>query len=117
MREMSFSQHWAKLEVPGGGLFTTFRFTDWFIGEHALVVLHARTKVRQALFVAEIVAKEPRWMYILHPLDGTPRVSEEEAQADGFEDAVAMWKWLYDHYPLERLYKEPMNKLTLRRIP
>lgn len=114
MRELSFSQHWPKLDNP---TFTTFRFSrldkDWAIGEKVRVVLGARSKQRQALFEAEIVGKEPRRLSEWGTEDA-PEVSTQEAREDGFQDWAGMNMWFWDIYK-ERIEEETLNKLTLRR--
>jgi len=124
MRILGFNKRWPKLTLE---VFTTFRFArkgrDWEVGEKVQCVLHPRSKQQEVLFTAEIMAREPRWMYAWPPNDGVPVVSNEEAANDGFPEVhdgwgarMQMWGWLYDHYPLGRLFGEPMNKLTLKKV-
>ncbi len=114
MRILGFSQTWPKLKADQ---FTTFRFErkdrDWEAGEKVKVVLFPRTKHLRHLGVAEIIAKEPRRMFGSR-LD-YPRVSEDEAVLDGFQDYEDMWEFLAEHHGIRRMV-EPINKLTLRWV-
>lgn len=129
MREISFNQHWPKLDTS---VFTTFRFPrkdrDWAIGEKVRVVLSARSKKREVLFEAVITKKEARWVRFQdYPLKqsleekGIPIITSDEARADGFFDtnkAPALYhfqQFMLEAYE-ERIYREPMNKLSLSRI-
>ncbi len=114
MRVLGFSQKWPKLKWDE---FTTFRFSrkdsdkgrDWKVGEVVQIVYHPRSKDREMLGVAEIIRKEPRTL-----LAGTFYFpSDDEAIADGFDDVIDMAYWFHKQYG-DRIYKEPMNKLTLR---
>lgn len=144
MRILGFSQQWPKLQANE---FTTFRFArkdrDWEVGEMVQIVLHPRTKHLAHLGVAEIIAKEPRFMFgsrcnapltighwfwkeRLYCRYGSghtyPKerldyqcVSDEEAVVDGFRDYSQMWLFLAEHHGIRRLV-EPINKLTLRWV-
>lgn len=125
MRVLGFSERWQKLSNPE---FTTFRFKrkdkDWEVGEVVQVVYKPRRKGGgEFLGIAEIVSKEPRCM-AWHGSDLIePKITNEEAIADGFPDGehkgrfkegyFFMWEWLWDAYGGKRLMEEPMNKLTL----
>lgn len=107
MRELGFSEHWPKLLQ---GEFTTWRFRrhdkDWQISEQVRVVDRPRSKDRKFLFYGDIVGKERRRFK-----DG---ITLEEARADGFESEEAMLGWFRSVHG-ERVDKEPINKLTIRR--
>lgn len=82
MRELGFTEKWPKLKQD---TFTTFRFRrdrDWTVGEIVRVVFKPRTKEREVLGVAQIVKKEQR--IVAYIGRGAPKVTEEEAKADGF---------------------------------
>lgn len=113
MRIIGFSKKWFKLSQPE---FTTFRFhrkdadkgRDWHKGEQVQIVFHPRHKDREILGIAEIVNIEPRYL---------ARITEQEAKEDGFADYLSMMHWLSSTYkPQDLLRKQPMNKLTLRRV-
>ena len=121
MRVIGFSRKWPKLQQEE---FTTFRFArkdkDWTIGELVQVVYKPRSPEREVLGTAEIIQKEPRCMAWYDSRLVEPKVTNEEAIADGFMDTIAdraaayMWDWLRNIYGVRRLLDEPMNKLTLR---
>jgi len=115
MRILGVSEKWDKLKQPR---WTTFRFTrkdkDWGVGEVVQVVYKPRSKDREVLGIAEIVAKEPRQFAIGFPGPGKlPYISTAEALTDGFENLTHLLKWFHRRYG-SRIDKEPMNKLTLR---
>jgi len=116
MRILGFKELWWKLSQDE---FTTFRFPrkdkDWQVGEVVQVVYKPRSKNRDILGTAEIIRKEPRW---IKPKlrDDIPDITEEEVVADGFEGWREMWAWLLKSYDIRRLLREPINKLTLRKI-
>ena len=127
MREINFSQHWPKLDCE---TIMTFRCArrdkDWAVGERVRLVLHARSKQRKVLFEADIVAKEPRWIRVFpsKPFLGQenfPVISSKEAEEDGFKDddrdpaLFHLWEYMWQTYGA-RILKEPVNKLTLRRV-
>jgi len=124
VRILGFSKKWPKLRQPW---FTTFRFTrrdkDWQAGEIVQVVYKPRSKEREVLGPAEIIAKEPRAMARHgNRVKGALVVTNAEAERDGFSSIVGrqayflMWEYLFDFYGGERLMTEPMNKLTLRWV-
>lgn len=123
MRILGFSKKWPKLKQP---IFTTFRFRrrdrDWEVGEVVQVVYKPRSKDREPLGVAEIVSKEPRRAAKHGCLLPDPCISNEEAERDGFQGTIekaayfVMWEWLWDTHSPGRLFKEPINKLTLRWV-
>ena len=127
MRILGFNKRWPKLTLE---VFTTFRFPrkdrDWEVGEKVQCVLHPRSKHREVLCNAEIIAKEPRWMRFFSTPStpvGIPPVSDDEAEADGFSKSAdgrgpreMMWCWLLGKYSPIRLCEEPMNKLTLKKV-
>lgn len=125
MRVLGFSQKWPKLQQ---GVFTTFRFSrkdrDWEVGEAVEIIYKPRSKNREVLGIAEIVAKELRRMSWVDSKLAQRKVINEEANEDGFPDGkdqygnrksgyYYMWEWLFDTYGGRRLLDEPMNKLTL----
>lgn len=125
MRIISFCKYWDKLQNKE---FTTFRFPrkdkDWYVGEIVQVYYKNRSKQRQALGTAEILSKEFRAMARYGDKTGYPCITNDEAIADGFPDAIDaygnhksgyffMWEFLWDNYRFKRLSNEPMNKLTL----
>lgn len=105
MRILGFSKKWAKLNNRS---FTTFRFPrkdrDWQLGEQVQIVFKPRSKEREVLGIAEIWAKEERWM---------SGVTSKEARRDGFDNYGDMLLWVFRVHDL-RFYDEPMNKLTLK---
>lgn len=126
MRILGFGNKWPKLQQD---TFTTFRFKredrDWEMGELVQVVFKPRSKERQVLGVAKILAKEPRCMAWGGSKLTDPKVANAEANEDGFPDGYDqygnhksgyyyMWEWLFDTYGGRRLLDEPMNRLTLR---
>lgn len=98
-------------------MFTTFRFTrrdkDWGINEIVQIVFKPRTKMREVLGVAEITDKVTRRLTATVHL-GT-LITADEAKADGFENLNTMFYWMHKIHG-SRLWKEPMNKFTLRWI-
>ena len=117
MRILGFSERWWKLYHDE---FTTFRFQrkdkDWQVEEIVQIVYKPRSPERAMLGVAEIVAKEPRWIARqigYRHFEGVAAVSSQEAKEDGFNSPYAMYLWMLARYQ-DRLYQEPMNKLTLR---
>ena len=116
MRILGYSVKWPKLEKP---IHTTFRLTrkdnDWEIGEIVQEVYRPRSKQREVLGTAVILSKDKRLMRF--GVRGFPHPTEEEAQEDGFKDLDEMWLWLRKAHGADRLLREPLNKLTLRRLP
>ena len=114
MRILGFEQKWPKLRH--GSKFTTFRFArkdkDWEVDEEVKVVYKPRSKEREMLGIAMITAKERRQFgdgsvyasYCITPAD---------ARLDGFADYADMKDWFYKRYG-DRIFKEPINKLTLK---
>lgn len=123
MRILGFSRKWPKLEQPE---FTTFRFPrrdrDWAVGEFVQVVYKPRSRDREVLGTAEIISREPRRAAKHGCLLPYPCISNQEAEQDGFPGTIEkpayfmMWEWLWDTHGSERLFNEPMSKLTLRWI-
>jgi hypothetical protein len=119
MRILGFSERWPKLHqelpVEERPLFTTFRFPrsdkDWAVGEIVKVVYQPRRKGGgDFLGLAAILRKFPIDIYGSGPMDG---LTNKEAVDDGFVDKYDMRHWMERHYPFRRLWREPMNKLTL----
>ena len=114
MRILGFCWKWDKLKEPE---FTTFRFArkdkDWQEGETVQIVFKPRSKNREVLGIAQILAKESKGMSRGTP-SVFPEISNEEAKHDGFVDYFQMWEWLFDTYGGRRLIDESMNKLTLQ---
>jgi len=106
LRILGFSKKWGKLNDIE---FTTFRFPrkdrDWQVGEVVQIVYKPRSKEREVLGIAEIIAKENELL---------EHVTQREAIADGFMGWIDMLNWLLKSYPLAKLQEYPMNKLTLR---
>lgn len=122
MRILGFQKKWDKLNKD---VFTTFRFErgdkDWFTGEKVQVLLKPRSKQRQWLFNALIITKEARQIDKEYPnkrLDRSPFITEAEAIEDGFTSLRDMQLWLLKTYGYtDRLaFREPINKLTLKRL-
>ena len=130
MRILGFSQMWPKLQQDQ---FSTFRFerrdSDWQLGEVVQVVFKPRSKEREVLGIARIVSVEPRCMARYGSNLSYPKVTDEEANADGFPDTpdkgitgltklgyFQMWEWLWVIYGSKRLLEEPMNKITLKWV-
>jgi hypothetical protein len=113
MRIMSFSKKWDKLQQPE---FTTFRFPrkdrDWEVGETIQVYYKNRTPQREKLGEAEIINKELRKIATAH---AQYRPTEQEAIADGFTTLFEMNRYFGRTYG-ERIFEEPINKLTLKWI-
>ena len=109
MRILGFSKKWDKLNNIE---FTTFRFPrkdkDWQAGEVVQIIVQPRRKGGgDKLGNARILEKECKLLQ---------SVTEEEAMKDGFEEWIDMVNWMEDIYEFERLWREPMNKLTLRWV-
>ena len=108
MRILGFAKMWDKLKQLE---FTTFRYPrrdrDWRLGESVQIVIKPRSKDREYLGYAEIIAI---WS------DHMEDISDEEAQQDGFIDAKDMKAWLRKTYGSDDrwVFCVPMNKLTLR---
>lgn len=115
MRIISFTKMWNKLELPE---YTTFRFfrvdKDWYPGEEVQVFYKNRSPNREKLGNAEIISVEPRRILSSVP-NNIPRISDEEAQADGFENFEDMKNWINKTYGGMKL-GHTINKLTLRWI-
>ena len=117
MRILGFSKKWRKLHQSE---FTTFRFPrkdrDWSTGEVVQIVFKPRSKDHERLGIAEITNSEPRYFY--NPNEDVPTkqlMGHSEAERDGFKDYYDMRDWLKKVYG-NRIYRKPMNKLTLRWI-
>jgi len=112
MRILGFAEKWPKLCQDE---FTTFHFSrkdkDWEVDEVVRIVYKPRSKEREVLGIAKIVAKEPRQFGSLMP----DRVTKEEAQVDGFNGYSDMADWFYKQYG-ERIVNEPINRITLEWI-
>jgi hypothetical protein len=117
MRVLGVTEKWPKLKKAE---WTTFRFKrrdrDWEVGEEVQVVFKNRSKNREILGTARILAKEPRNMINAPnaPIYNYPVLKESEAMEDGFNSASEMLEWLFRQYGTARLNSEPMNRLTLR---
>jgi len=111
---MSFTKKWDKLNNQPE--FTTFRFQrkdkDWGIGEVVQVYYKSRSPQREKLFEAEIIDKALRKIATAHE---QYRPTEEEAIADGFNNLIEMNTYFGVTYG-SRIFEEPINKLTLRRV-
>jgi len=118
MRILGYSEKWPKLDKP---IHTTFRFPrkdkDWEVGEIVQEVYRHRSKAREVLGTAVILNKEKRYMAFWNEKLGYPHPTEREVKDDGFSDILSMWHWLGKAHGFHRLVQEPMNKLTLRRLP
>lgn len=117
MRILGFSKKWDKLKQDE---FTTFRFQrkdkDWYVCEDVQIVYKPRSKNREILGEAFIINKEKRWCFnCILGNEGIESVTNYESKEDGFNDCYDMEQWLTAAYG-ERIYKEPMNKLTLRWV-
>ena len=119
MRIMGFSNKWDKLN---NGYFSTFRFPrkdrDWFDGEVVQIVYKPRTKNREPLGNAKIMAKEQVWVkpFVLSFGEKYPDATfldYGDARADGFNSPAEMIEYMKKTYG-HRLHCEPMNKLTLK---
>ena len=113
MRIISFTKMWDKLKQPE---FTTFRYPrgdkDWFVGEEVQVFYKNRSPNREKIGIAEIVKIEPRRILSVVPYD-IPRISDDEAISDGFENFNDMVDWLHKTYS-KWVLRSNINKLTLR---
>lgn len=98
--------------------FTTFRCQrrdrDWQVGEIVQAVIKPRSKLREPLGTAEILAKEPRCL-LCSSVRHCRRISVGEAGQDGFNSLSDMEAWLLKAHG-SRVLEEPINKLTLRWI-
>jgi hypothetical protein len=110
MRVMGFSVKWHKLYQP---VFTTFRLPrkdkDWHTGERVQIVYHPRCKDHEKLGEAVIVNVEAR---SFNPAMA-PKITDDEAVVDGFDNANAMRVWLqnaHGHFNTSTIF----NKVTLR---
>jgi len=113
MRILGFEKKWPKLQRAN---FTTFRFArkdrDWQEGEEVQIVCKPRSKDREILGHARIVDKSKRNFVSPYSIFGGSVVTNNEARRDGFADYNDMKAWLYKRYG-ERIFNEPINKLTL----
>ena len=113
MRIISFSKKWDKLQQLE---FTTFRFfrkdKNWYIGETVQVFFKNRSPQREKLGVAEIIKMELRKIATSFK---QYRPTEREAQEDGFTSLLDMNNYFRKTYG-SRIFKEPVNKLTLRWV-
>lgn len=108
MRVLGFERKWPKLRNP---LFTTFRYQrrdrDYEVDEVLQIVVKPRSKNREYIGNAEIVAKQSILIN---------EISEDEAKTDGFIDLADMQKWLANTYGNDDrfTFNQPMNKLVLK---
>lgn len=108
MRILGFSKKWSKLQQD---TFTTFRYRrkdadqgrDWHNGEVLKIVYRPRQE-HEYLGIAQVFSKEPKQCQM---------ITEEEAQADGFEDVGEMIEFLNPPAPAGM---QIINKLTLKWI-
>ena len=124
MRILGFSQRWEKLDDL---VFTTFRVPrrdkDWQPLEHVQVWLKPRSKQREYLGIAEILAIEPRFMQssrvVTGPVLATRKglelyvVRDIEARRDGFGSGTDMRLALEKMHRRYDFFAQPVNKLTL----
>jgi len=112
MRILGFSKKWPKLQQEE---FTTFRLPrrdrDWEEGEQAQIVFKPRSKDREPLGIALIVSKETRYFYTAQLRE--EELTTKEAIEDGFTSTEDMLFWMLKAHG-ERLYFEPLNKLTIK---
>jgi hypothetical protein len=103
---------WGKLQNDE---FTTFRFArrdkDYQVEEKLQAWYRQRSPKRQYLFNVEVVSKYPKWLIDANGL----YINVEEAKEDGFETPELMFTFLHKAHG-KRVYREPINKLTLRKI-
>ena len=116
MRILGFSKKWDKLNQLE---FTTFRFPrkdkDWQVGECVQVFLKPRSPKREKLGEAQIVGKEQRWIpNVILGNQSIDVISGDEARTDGFGGCFDMEKFMSEQYGESRIWREPMNKLTLQ---
>lgn len=115
MRILGFTKHWLKLDKDE---LTTFRFQrrdkDWEVGEQVQLVVAPRTKGREIIGPAMIASKEPK-KFCPPNINELRRVSDAEAVEDGFLNYADMLEWLFKTHG-KRIFEEPMNKLTLRKL-
>lgn len=113
MRRMGFSLCWPKLKQDE---LTTMRFPrrdkDWLAGETVMVVYQPR-HMNFTLGLASIMKKEPRAASQTKVSADVPMITEEEAQADGFDNLGGLLQWLFKSGHT-RIYSDPVNKLTIR---
>jgi len=77
----------------------------------------AKIKVLEKQIDTELFAKEPRSPNSDNLIDNIPKISDDEARADGFISYADMWDWLIRSYGHDdRLMFEPINKMTLRWV-
>jgi hypothetical protein len=62
---------------------------------------------------AKIIKKE---LYLFKPAPSYLYPTQADAEADGFESVEEMIKFFHKSYG-DRIFREPMNKLTLERLP
>jgi len=118
MRIISFTEQWPKLyldlPVDRRPMFTTFRGWYWQQGWPVQVFYKARSKNRKKLGEAVIVKREGReldkWIADKGWND-YPLVTDQEAQADGFDNLDNMVQWMQKAYGLD--WMPVMAKLTL----
>lgn len=79
---------------------------DWFVGEQVQVVLKPRSRNREKLGLAVIINKEVRCRAI----------DDNEAKADGFNDCREMEAFMVKAHGIAKT-RQPMNKITLRKVP
>lgn len=118
MRILGVKKKWDKLKEPS---FTTFRFArkdkDWQLDEIVQIVYKPRSRGREVLGPAEIVGKGKRWFGAWDlPLGGGCFIGDSEARKDGFDNYAKMEEWFRKQYG-GRIFREPINKLTLEWKP
>jgi len=115
MRILNFQIRWQKLFKL---IFTTFRYPrkdrDYEVDETVKIVYRQRSPYREELGIAKIIKKEKEWIITNPPYNSIPILTDEEAIEDGFESRADMYKWMKKQYG-NRVDREPMNKLTLKR--
>lgn len=112
MRILGFSKKWPKLQQA---TFTTFRYPrkdavkgrDWHLDEMVKVVYHPRHEA-EYLGVASIIGKEAK--------QGS-MITDKEAVADGFDDAVHMMRFLDPPTGLTVIHKLTLRWLARADMP
>ena len=116
MRILGFEKKWPKLQKNS---FTTFRFPrkdrDWQEGEEVQIVYKPRSKEREILGIARIISRDRRTFGSPYYILNESRITKREARRDGFANDAEMENWFFKRYG-ERIYYEPMSKLTLRWV-
>jgi len=114
VRILGFEKAWPKLDDE---IFTTFRFPrrdlDWLSLELVQVVVNPRSKNRQPLGTAKILAVEPRRFQ--QNWRATPRaITWEEARLDGFESYEDMLEYMVKRYGEAVVSNRLINRITLK---